>query len=178
MSFIARQILGSSAFNTINVRTVEIFLQMSPGKPAGDVRGIGSANFQVRDSTGAVIQAGVTPANGRILMQILGGVSTLQVLAGGTVAEYTVRIRGDAAEAVATPAGQRRRLRMLGYHIGHAGPEGNGVDAAAVPSRELDRSILEFQTDTAAINAAGNVDGMNSIADNATQNALTAAAGV
>jgi hypothetical protein len=67
---------------------------------------------------------------------------------------------------------------MLGYHIGHAGPEGNGVDAAAVPSRELDRSILEFQTDTAAINAAGNVDGMNSIADNATQNALTAAAGV
>jgi hypothetical protein len=178
MSFISRQVSGSATFNTINVRTVEIFLQMSPGKPAGDVRGIDSAQFQVRNSAGAVIQAGLTPADGRILMQIQGGVSTLEVIAGSSVAEFAVRIRGGAAEAVTTAAGQQRRLRMLGYHIGHAGPEGNGVDGAAAPGREMDRSIQEFQADTAAINAAGNVDGVNSIADNAAQNALTAAAGV
>jgi hypothetical protein len=178
MSFIARQVLGASTFNTINVRTVEVFLQMSPGKPSGDVRGINAANFQVRDPTGAVIQAGATPANGRIQLQIQGGFSTLQVMTGAAAAEYAVRIRDAAAEAVAAAAGQQRRLRMLGYHIGHAGPEGNGVDGVAAPSRELDRSILEFQADTTAINAAGNVNGINSIGDNATQNALAAAAGV
>ena len=111
-------------------------------------------------------------------MQIVGAFSTLEVLGGAAVAQYTVRIRNAAAEAVATPAGQQRRLRMLGYHIGHTGPEGNGVDGAAVPSLEMDRSISEFQADTAAINAAGNADAIDSIAGNNTQNALTAAAGV
>lgn len=178
MSFIARQVLGAATFNTINVQTVEIFLQRSPGRPGGDVRGINAANFQVKDSTGALIQAGATPANGRIQMQIVGAFSTLEVLGGAAVAEYTVRIRNAAAEAVATPAGQQRRLRMLGYHIGHTGPEGNGVDGAAVPSLEMDRSISEFQADTAAINAAGNADAIDSIAGNNTQNALTAAARV
>src|ERR1700738_376985 len=103
MSFIARQVRGATTFNTINVRTVEIFLQMSPGKPSGDVRGIQAASFEVRDSTGALIQQGVTPANGRIRMQILGAFSTLDVLSGAAPAQYTVRIRDAAAEAVATP---------------------------------------------------------------------------
>ena len=178
MSFIARQVLGATTFNTINVQTVEIFLQRSPGRPAGDVRGTNAATFHVRDSTGALIQTDITPASGRIQMQILGSFSTLEVLGGTAVAQYTVRIRNTAVEAVATPAGQQRRLRMLGYHIGHSGPEGNGVDGVAVPIPEMDRSILEFQTDTAAINAAGNANAISSIADNNTQNALTAAAGV
>jgi hypothetical protein len=177
---IARQILGATAFNAINVQTVEIFMQMSPGRPAGDVRGINAANFQVRDATGAVIQIGVTPATGRIQMRIPGGVATLELLDGGAaVAAYTVRIRNAAAEGVATLDGVRRRLRMLGYQIGHTGAEGNGVDGAATPSVELDRAILEFQSDTPAINAAGNANAMDSIQTGAaTQNALTAAAGV
>ena len=44
--------------------------------------------------------------------------------------------------------GPQRRLRMLGYHLGHSGGEGNGVDGIARPSREFDRSVLEFQADS------------------------------
>jgi hypothetical protein len=175
VSTIARLIAGSSAFNTLSVRTVDIFFQKSPGKP-GAVRGINALSFQVVKD-GAVIQTGTTGADGKIQMRIQGGVSTLQLPAGTAVAEYTVRIRDDAIEAAATPSGQQRRLRMLGYQIGHTGPEGNGVDGVAAPSREMDRSILEFQADTAAINAGGNANAMDSIAGNNTQNALTAAAG-
>jgi hypothetical protein len=178
MSFIARQTLGAATFNTINVRTVDIFYQMSPNKPSGDVRGIQGAAFQVRDNTGAIIQSGTTPADGKIQVQVVGGVATLEILAGGAVAQYTVRIHDPAAEAVNTTAGQQRRLRMLGYHINHTGPEGIGVDGAAVPTPELDRAFLEFQADTAAINAAGSADAMNGTANAATQNALTAAAGI
>ncbi|SRR5712691_2261426 len=176
VSPIARLISGSTAFNTLNVRTVTIFLQKSPNRPRGDVRGINAQNFQVVKD-GAVIQTGATGADGRIRMRIQGGVSTLQLFAGAVFADYTVTIRDDAIEAVATPAGQQRRLRMLGYQIGHPGPEGNGVDGVAVPIPAVDRSILEFQADTPAINANGNVDAMDSIAGNNTQNALTAAAG-
>jgi hypothetical protein len=178
MNSIARQPSGANTFNTINVQTVEIFLQMSPGKPAGDVRGIKEASFQVRDSGGAIIQSGTTPANGRIELRLQGGRATLELVVGAAVAQYAVSIRNAAAEAANTPAGQQRRLRMLGYHIGHAGPEGNGVDGAAAPSREMDRSVLEFQADTAAINAAGAANAITGVVDNNTQNALTAAAGV
>jgi hypothetical protein len=86
-------------------------------------------------------------------------------------------VRSAAIEGVATDAGQQRRLRMLGYHIGHTGAEGNGVDGAAVPSREVDRSIMEFQADTPGINAAGNANAISSVVDANTRNALTAAAG-
>jgi hypothetical protein len=175
---IARQVRGAQTLNTINIQVVDIFLQTSPGRQAAGARGINAASFQVKDNTGAIIQNGTTGADGRIQMRIQGGVSTLELLGGSTVGAYTVRLRNAAAEGVATPAGQQRRLRMLGYHIGHTGPEGNGVDGVAAPSRELDRSILEFQADTAAINAAGNANAMDSIAGPATQNALTTAAGV
>jgi hypothetical protein len=178
MNHIARQTLGATTFNTINIRTVDIFYQKSPNKPSGDVRGIQGASFQVRDSTGAIIQAGSTPADGKIQVQVSGGFSTLEILGGGAVAEYVVRIRNTAAEGVGTPAGQQRRLRMLGYHIDHTGPEGNGVDGAAIPTQVVDRAFLEFQADTAAINAAGQADAVNGTADGNTQNALTAAAGV
>jgi len=174
---ITRLVPGAPGFNTLNVRTVDIFLQKSPGKPSGDVRGINLLNFQVVKD-GGVIQNGTTGPDGRIRMRIQGGVSTLRLTGGTPASEYEVSIRDDAAEAVATPEGQQRRLRMLGYHIGHAGPEGNGVDGAAVPITEVDRSISEFQTDTAAINAAGSANAITSIADNNTQNALRAAAGV
>lgn len=175
---IARQVQGAPTFNAINVQTVEIFLQMSPNKPAGDVRGINAANFQVKDSAGTVIQNGTTPANGRIQMRIQGGSGTLEVMGGSAVAVYNVRIRNAAAEPIATLDGVRRRLRMLGYQIGHTGAEGNGVDGADTPSVELDRGTLEFQADTPAINAAGNANAMDSIAGNSTQNGLTTAAGV
>ena len=168
VSSIARLVSGSSAFNTLNVRTVDLFFQKSPAKPSGDVRGIDALNFQVVKD-GAVIQTGTTGADGRIRMRIQGGVSTLQLLAGAVFAESTVSIRDDAIEDVATASGQQRRLRMLGYQIGHTGPEGNGVDGVAAPIPEVDRSILEFQAD-------GDLQ-MDSIAGPITQTALTGAAG-
>jgi hypothetical protein len=173
---ITRLVPGAPGFNTLNIRTVDIFLQKSPGKPSGNVRGINLLSFQVVKD-GGVIQSGTTGPDGRIRMRIQGGVSTLQLLGSAPAAEYEVSIRDDAIEPAATPAGQQRRLRMLGYHIGHADPEGNGVDGAAVPLPEVDRSILEFQADIAAINVAGNANAISSIVDNNTQNALATAAG-
>jgi hypothetical protein len=172
---IARLVPGSTAANTINIPTVEIFLQKSPNKPAGDQRGI-VIDFEV-EKDGAIIQAGTTGPNGRVLMRVPGGSALLRIRAAGQTAEYAVSLRNAAIEGAATDAGQQRRLRMLGYHIGHSGPEGNGVDGAAVPSREMDRSIMEFQADTAAINAAGNADAISGVANGATQGQLTTAAG-
>ena len=172
---IARLVFGSTAANTINIPTVEIFLQKSPNKPSGDARGI-VAKFEV-EKDGAVIQIGATGADGTVVMQVPGGSALLRVTSAGAIAEYAVKIRTSAIEAVTTPAGVQRRLRMLGYHIGHTGAEGNGVDGAANPNEKVDRSILEFQADTAAINATGAANAISSVADGTTQGQLTAAAG-
>jgi hypothetical protein len=168
---IARLAPGARGFNTLNIRTVKIFLQKSPGKPGGDIRGIDALTFQVVKD-GGVIQTGTTGQDGLIRMRIQGGVSMLQLIGGAPVAEYEVTIRDDAIEAANTPEGQQRRLRMLGYQIGHTGPEGNGVDGVAAPGVALDRAILEFQADQAARNLT-----IDSIAGNQTQNALVAEAG-
>jgi hypothetical protein len=172
---IARLVPGSTAANTINIPVVQIFLQKSPNKPSGDQRGI-EVDFEVVKN-GAVIQAGRTGPDGKVDMRVPGGTATLRIRASGAVAEYTVTIRSAAIEGAATAAGQQRRLRMLGYHIGHTGAEGNGVDGAAVPSREVDRAILEFQADTPAINSAGNANAISGLADGTTQGQLTTAAG-
>lgn len=172
---IARLVFGSTAANTINIPTVEIFLQKSPNKPASGTRGI-TLDFEV-EKNGAIIQTGTTGADGKVVMQVPGGSALLRVKSAGAVAEYAVKLRTAAIEPVSTLAGVQRRLRMLGYHIGHGGAEGNGVDSATNPSVEVDRSILEFQADTAAINATGVADGINSLADATTQGELTKAAG-
>ena len=173
---IARLVAGATAANTINIPTVDIFLQKSPNKPGGDKRGITGLDFEVQKN-GAVIQTGTTGEDGKIVMRVPGGSATLRVTASGGTADYDVSIRNAAIEAVTTEAGQQRRLRMLGYHLGHVGPDGNGVDGAAAPSREMDRSLQEFQADTPAINVGGGAYNLTSLADARTQNALTAAAG-
>jgi hypothetical protein len=121
---------------------------------------------------GAVIQRGTTGTDGKIRIRIQGGVSTLQLLDGSPVAEYEVSIRDDAIEAATTPEGLQRRLRMLGYQIGHDGPEGNGVDGTVAPGVAMDRAILEFQVDQSARNLV-----IDSIVGNNTRNALIAEAG-
>jgi len=169
---VARQVLGSAAFNALNVRTVTLFFQRSPRKPSGDVRGIDKLGFQVvKDNN--VIQKGTTGPDGQIQMTIQGGVSTLRLIAGNTFADYTVSIRDDAIEAETTPFGQQHRLRMLGYHIDHTGPDGNGVDGVAVPTAKVDRALLEFQADDADPTLQ-----LNSLPDAATQGKLKSAAGV
>jgi hypothetical protein len=146
---------------------VDIFFQKSPGRP-GDVRGIKALDFQV-EKDGTVIQKGTTGADGRIRMRIQGGVSTLQLPVGKNFAKYTVSIRDEPIEAVSTPSGQQRRLRMLGYQIGQTGPDNNGVNGQEVPNARMNRSILEFQADDGKLR-------MDSVAGSNTQNALTTAA--
>ena len=169
---IARLVRGSTLFNTLNTRTVEIFMQMSPGNPGTDKRGIKDMDWQV-SKDGAVIQTGRTTDDGRIPMRIRGGTSTLQLMfSGAVVAEYTVGIRDTALDPITDQRGQLRRLRVLGYQIGHSGTDNIGVDATNPPpalTREGDRSIFEFQSDN-DIKAIGTFDA-------ATNNALTTAAG-
>jgi hypothetical protein len=169
---IGRLVRGSTLFNTLNTRTVEIFMQMSPGNPGSDKRGIKDLDWQV-SKDGAVIQTGKTTDNGRIPMRIRGGSSTLQWMFGAAVvAEYAVGIRDTAMDPDTDQRGQLRRLRVLGYQIGHSGTDNIGVDATNPPPAftvEGDRSIFEFQSDS-DIKAIGVVDA-------ATRARLTADAG-
>lgn len=173
---IARLVAAAAGANTINVPTVNIFLQKSPNKPSGDQRGITGANFEVvKDDT--VIQTGTTGADGKVVMLVPGGSATLRITTPGATAEYAVTIRSDPIEAVTAVIGQKRRLRMLGYHLGHGLPDGNGVDTVAIPDVEMDRSIMEFEEDAPEINAAGNIDFVNGFTHPQFQSALTTAAG-
>lgn len=169
---IGRLVRGSNLFNTLNTRKVEIFMQMSPGNPGSDKRGIKDLQFQV-SKDGAVIQSGKTGSDGKIAMRIRGGSSTLQLMfSGAVVAEYTVGIRDTALDPITDQRGELRRLRVLGYQIGHTGSDNIGVDATNPPPAftvEGDRSIFEFQSDN-DIKAVGTFDA-------ATNNKLTAEAG-
>lgn len=151
---ISRLVNDSSAHNTLNQPpAIPIFLQMSPDAPSGDVRGIVGIQFQVLIN-GAVAQSGTTPQNGRIDVRVPpGGTSTLQLLDNGqSVAEYEISVDTGALDSIDTVRGIQQRLRMLGYQIGHDGPDGNGVNINTADGRnagnaETERSILDFQAD-------------------------------
>ena len=166
---IARLRQGSTAHNTLSLPPpVPIHLQMSPDFPQGDVRGIARVDFQVVIA-GVVAQRGQTAADGRVDVRVPpGGTSTLQLLFNGAVvAEYVVSVDRTALAAVGGAQGQQERLRLLGYHIGHSGADGNGVDGAI--SLPLERSVVDFQVDRAIL--------PNGAVNAATQAALTARAG-
>lgn len=143
---IARQALNSALNNVLNSRVVPIFFHRSPGNDNGGDRAIPGINWQVR-AQGIVIQNGTTAANGRIDMTIRGAVSTLELLHNGNpVAQYDVRFDPAALAAANTTQGQKQRLRLLGYHLGHSGPDRNGVDANANHT-EFERSVLDLQAE-------------------------------
>ncbi len=143
---IARQALNSGLVNVLNSRVVPIFFQRSPGVDNGSDRAIAGINWQVR-AQGVVIQNGVTAADGRIDMTVRGASSSLELLHNGApVAEYVVQIDTTPLAAAATTQGQKQRLRLLGYQVGHAGPDGNGVDADA-NAMEFERSVLDHQVE-------------------------------
>ena len=143
---IARQAINSALFNVLTSRVVPIIFQRSPGVDNGGDRTIPNLNWQVR-AQGLVIQNGVTGADGRIDMIVRGASSTLELLhAGNPVAEYVVRTSTAALDAVTTVTGQKQRLRLLGYQIGHSGPDGNGVDAST-NVMEFERSVLDLQAE-------------------------------
>jgi hypothetical protein len=165
---IARQAINSILKNVLNSRVVPIFFHKSPGNDSGGDRAIPGINWQVK-AQGFVIQHGTTGNDGKIDMTVRGGSSTLELLHNGNpVASYEVSVSTAALDAVTTTSGRKQRLRLLGYQIGHGGPDGNGVDNSA-NVMEFERSVLDFQTDESQYNDAVIVA--------ATQNQLTARAG-
>jgi hypothetical protein len=169
MSFFLSRLTPDSTFhNTLNLRTVEIYFQKSPGKDKGDKRGIKGLKYRVI-SEGISTPERETGDDGKIELHIQGNRSTLQLLSNGTVvAEYTVTISDDDLDPENTRLGQQRRLRMLGYHLGHEGSDHIGVDGNT--RMETERSILDFQVDN---NLTINGDE----ADGNTQNSLKTEAG-
>ncbi len=142
---VARLTRDSTAHDTINTRTVEIYFHKSPGWPDGDQRGIEGLEYQVL-SEGSVTQSGRTGNDGKIEMSIRGSESTLQLMFNGTsVAEYRITIRDEEWEASTTIIGIQRRLRSLGYHLGHTGDGMDGIDGNL--GEKTDKAILDFQID-------------------------------
>jgi len=142
---IARLTSDSTFHNTVNIRTVEIYFQKSPGKPASDVRGIEGLDFRVM-SEGREIQSGRTGADGKMEVRVRGAESTLQLMFNGSsVAEYRITIRDEDWEGSTTIIGVQRRLRALGYQLGHAGEGGDGIDGDL--GSKTDKAILDYQID-------------------------------
>jgi hypothetical protein len=166
---VARLVPNSTAFNTLNTPpAIPIRFQKSADFPGGTPRGIQGLEFQVVVA-GAVISIGTTGPDGKIDVRVPpGGSAKVQLMvAGKSVAEYEVTLdssplsdlnTGDAtldpgsgpqATNEATNAtsirGTQERLRMLGYQIGHGGPEGTGV--SGVMTLEWERGVIDFQAD-------------------------------
>ena len=149
---IARQAVNSVLHNVLNTRVVEIYFHRSPGKDSGGDRAIPGLDYQVR-AQGFVIQHGTTGADGKIDMSVRGPSSTLEILYNGTVvSEYEVSVSTAVLDPAGNMLGQKQRLRLLGYQIGHGGPNGNGVDN--VNNMEFERSVLDFQADSGLLNDA------------------------
>jgi hypothetical protein len=147
---IARLVADALGFNTLNVRTIEVYFQKSPGVDQGDNRGIENLEYRVTVN-GQETQSGRTAADGLVAVQVRPGVeAVLELLhAGATVAQYRVVARDDAFEADTTIAGVQRRLRTLGYHLGRGGDTNDGVDGTM--GHHTDNAILDFQIDSGQV---------------------------
>jgi hypothetical protein len=166
---VARLVPSSTAFNTLNIPpAIPVHFQKSPDFPGGSPRGIQGLDFQVVVA-GTVISIGTTGADGKIDVRVPpGGSAKIQLMvAGKPAAEYEVTLdssplsdlnAGDAtldpgsgpqAANEATNAtsirGTQERLRILGYQIGHGGPEGTGVSGTM--TLEWERGVIDFQAD-------------------------------
>jgi hypothetical protein len=149
---IARHAVNSSLHNVLNTRVVEVYFHRSPGKDSNGDRAIAKLDYQVR-AQGFVIQRGTTGADGKIEVSVRGAYSTLLLLYNGVVvAEYEVNASTAALDPVANIQGQKQRLRLLGYQIGHGGAHRNGVDN--VNNLQFERSVLDFQVDSGFLSDA------------------------
>ena len=144
---VSRLALESALFNTINVVTVTVFFQKSPGKPKADKRGIDALAFRVTND-GKVVQTGKTGADGKIDVRVSGGKATVELLHNNEpVSIYEVIVDDSAFDPVEKQTGKepalrhvgiQQRLRHLGYQVGRGGPDDDGV-AASVPAPGPDR---------------------------------------
>ena len=140
MSLVAARIVPDfDVHNAVNVRTVDVYIQVSPGAP-GDERGVENLKYEVL-SNDQVIQTGLTDKEGKIQVFLFPEARTILKVLG---TEYEISITDAAFSNVNTTKGKKERLRYLGYQIGHDGANGNGVDDED-ERYEYERSILDFQ---------------------------------
>jgi hypothetical protein len=142
---ISRLINGGGGHNTLDVRTIEVYFQKSAGVDEGDSRGIEGLEYRIV-SGGLQTQSGRTAADGIVRALLRPGVdSTLELLFNGNlVAQYRLSLR-DALEPDTELTGIQRRLRTLGYQLGHEGDTADGCDGQMSP--RTDKAILDFQID-------------------------------
>jgi hypothetical protein len=145
MTYVSRLVRTAQYHNLLNIRVVEVTFQRSPGKDNSGFRGIGGLEYQVL-SNGNIVQTGRTGDDGKISVPVAGDPSQLQLMFdGNAVATYQIGIRDDAWEANTTVTGVQRRLRSLGYHLGHAGTGNDGIDGEV--GEKTDKAIQDFQID-------------------------------
>lgn len=158
---VARLPSNSDAHNLVVMRNVELWFQKSPGYPREQIRPL---RYQLRRE-GIIIRTAAVNIAGKISFRApLGSETIVELLVDNRVAaSYRVIVEEHALEPVTTVTGQQRRLRMLGYHLGHSGPSGDGVDGSM--GSRTERAILDYQADK-GIAITGN-------ADSATRDALT-----
>lgn len=139
---IARLLRVAMAHNSINVKTVKIYFQTSPGVPGKDKRGIEGLDYQVM-CEGIPIQGDKTDKNGLVKVRVAPGVTTTLHILGS---EYEVSLLGGH-HPVEEMRGVQQRLTMLGYHTGALHGDNRRADTYENPNEETEREILNFQAD-------------------------------
>lgn len=128
---VARGVDGAQPFNTIDMKTVKLFFQKSPGKPKGDARGIARLDFRVL--AGGLTRTGRTPKTGEVQALLHAGKGQVELLVGSVaVATYDITADFGPLAPAAELLGQQQRLRHLGYQLGHGGTNEDGVGTVAV----------------------------------------------
>jgi hypothetical protein len=129
---ISRLVPGSTLHNTINIRTVKVFFQKSPGKPSGAARGIPDLDCRILND-GNPVRVVRSAKDGLVEVPLSNDAATLEILhQGQAVSQYDISIEDAPFDSAETLRGQQQRLRHLGYQLGHGGPNGDGVDANVI----------------------------------------------
>lgn len=132
--------------NTLNLRTIEVYFQTSPGVAEDTPRGITGLEYRVT-LDGVETQTGTTSDDGLVTVALRPGVAcVLELMFGGAaVAQYNLTVRDDPLEPDTGVLGQQRRLRTLGYQLGRGGSTNDGCDGDM--GHHTDKAIQDFQID-------------------------------
>lgn len=129
---IARFVPGSPLHDTINVRTVKVFFQSSPGRPGSGARGIPDLECRILHD-GLPVRLLRSAKNGLVDVPLLDNRATLEILhQGAPVAVYELVADDRPFDPIGTVIGQQQRLRHLGYQLGHGGPDEDGIGAPII----------------------------------------------
>ena len=138
---IARLLRLYEAFNTINLPTVDVYVQSAPGTP-NIKRGVKGLDYQVLIG-GFPMQSGQTNNNGKIEVRLFPGLATTVKVLGS---EYEVGLLG-ALHPIAEMRGVQQRLTLLGFHTGPLHGDNRRADTYENPDVDTERAVLIFQAD-------------------------------